>query len=253
MSWAAATASAVAALASPVAPAADGAGPAAGAAVAAAPQGPSAGAVSLRVLAPVPARGLAAAAALAARAARSGAAGAPPGPPASALALRAAVSAFRAAAGAPAGQASVPRWPAERQARAPPARRSCPVRDAALSARCGGHFQTPSSPGTAAAEVPRSPDAESSPAARRRAEGAAAATLAPRCADGATGVGVAGGGGTSRKAPGVAARRSASCARAYRRRSRNTPCSPNRLAIHRKRRQGPRRPLSFAASHASTS
>lgn len=38
----------------------------------------------------------------------------------------------------------------------------------------------------------------------------------------------------------------------YRCRSRNTPCSPNRLAIRDARRHGPRRPASSAANHCST-
>ena len=38
----------------------------------------------------------------------------------------------------------------------------------------------------------------------------------------------------------------------YRFRSRNTPCSPNRLAMRRKRRRGARRPASSAASQRST-
>jgi hypothetical protein len=38
----------------------------------------------------------------------------------------------------------------------------------------------------------------------------------------------------------------------YRIRSRNTPCSPNRLAIAEARRHGERRPASSAANHCST-
>ena len=134
--------------------------------------------------------------------------------------------------------------------------------DWAMSARFSGRFQTASLPLKGAATAPAFPHDGWSQAEASRSRDGPAAKLEHQA-----GSATAGGAAVGLKTPPSAALgcaavkfaamqsatpRLAACRGAYRCLSRNTPCSPKRLANREKRRHGARRPPSSAASHRST-
>jgi hypothetical protein len=123
-----------------------------------------------------------------------------------------------------------------------------PVRpDSAVSGQPSGRFRTASLQPRVAEAAPAFVHAGWSRAAELRSRHGSAVTAGPR-----GGSAKAGGAAANPTAPPSAAIPSAAWPDSYRRRSKNTPCSPNRLASREKRRHGARRPPSSAASQRST-
>jgi hypothetical protein len=154
---------------------------------------------------------------------------------------------------APAGmEAPAPPWgvPVEAEWRGPVASLA-----PAASVHFAGRFRTASSRRRAAAKAPIFLRAGSSPAAAHRRGCGSVAKSAQRTLFAGLDTGMrspkarpsAGGASTARSAV-----PSAASSGAYRCRSRNTPCSPNKFASREARRHGARRPPSSAASHRST-
>ncbi|MEA2737558.1 MAG: hypothetical protein QOH05_865 [Acetobacteraceae bacterium] len=156
-----------------------------------------------------------------------------------------AVGAVRLPAAMAALEAEPPAWVA---LRGPAASMAWPAgQDLEASDRSCGRSRTASIPWMAAAAVRACLPAEPSGATERRSRHGSAERPGPRAGSATDGGAVAG-----PKAHPSAATRSAAWRRSYRCLSKNTPCSPNRLAKWEARRHGARRPPSSAASHCST-